>query len=305
MKLEQLFCFQQAAKYHSISVAAKMNYVSQSSFSASISRLEKELGASLLRRTNSGVVLTEFGAKVLEKAETIFQAQEEILEAANGIRFTGTVSVNCIPGIYSRVLTETVNNVQELRPGIMISVKTEESREIARNISSGYCDFGILIKGDFLNDFRDVEYVPLFRDEYRLYVGKHSPLWNREDITIEEALQQPYIAYREEFREKNGGITGLFAEDEWPNIVFRTDDLDSMKHMIASQNYTALFPRFMAAEDIYLQTGKIHALPISDRDLSVEVGYLKSKKYRLSLLDRAVLEVLENTVQRLLAEDAG
>ena len=67
MKLEQLYYFQEAVKYRSISVAAKQNYISQSSFSGAISRLEQELGAPLLTRTNTGVEPTELGRLALEK----------------------------------------------------------------------------------------------------------------------------------------------------------------------------------------------------------------------------------------------
>lgn len=89
---------------------------------------------------------TEFGLLVLEKAEAIFLAQEEILEATQNAKYIGTVSVNCIPGIYERVLPEMLLVLQKVRTGIQLSVTTAESREIARNISSGYSEFGIAIK---------------------------------------------------------------------------------------------------------------------------------------------------------------
>ena len=105
MKLEQLYYFQEAVKYRSISVAAKQNYISQSSFSGAISRLEQELGAPLLTRTNTGVEPTELGRLALEKAEAIFQAQSELVAAAKGQNVAGTVALQCIPGFHHRVLT--------------------------------------------------------------------------------------------------------------------------------------------------------------------------------------------------------
>lgn len=300
MRTEQLFYFQQAAKYRSISVAAKQNYISQSSFSAAIAKLEKEFGAVLLRRTNTGVELTEFGEIVLEKAETIFQAQEEIAQAANTVRYSGIVTISCVPGIYYRILTKTVSELQRSNPEITLSVAMAESRDVARNVSSGYADFGILIRGEFLKGFRDLEYIPLFSDVFQLCVGEKSPLWERSEISMEEALQQPYIAYGDEFLTDKGGITALLGAKNRPNIVFRTDDLDSMKRMIATENFTAFFPKFMNEDDFYQEHGSIRALPILDMDLSFEVGYLKSRKYRLSIPDRTVLDLLEQTIQRLL-----
>lgn len=304
MKIQQLFYFQQAAKYHSISVAAKKNYIAQSSLSASISRLEKELGASLLKRTTSGVELTEFGQVVLEKAETIFAAQKEILEACGDTQYTDTISINCIPGICSRVLPQMVQALREIKPGITLSVTTAESREIARNISAGYWEFGILIYGEFLKEFRDLEYTPLFGDKYQLYVGKNSPLWGRKEISMREVLQQPYISYRDEFRTDNGGLSAMLSAEEKPRVAFRTDDLDSIKRTVSMTDHVAFFPKFMAADDVYLENGLVQGIPVVDRDLSFEVGYLKSRKYRLSILDKTVIAVLESTVRDILQESA-
>jgi DNA-binding transcriptional LysR family regulator len=303
MKIEQLFYFQQAVKYRSISVAAKQNYISQSSLSTSISRLEKELGATLLKRTSSGVEPTEFGELVLEKSEVIFTAQKEIMEASHDIQYTGTVSITCIPGAYSRVLAQTVQLLHEIKPGITLSVITAESREIARSISSGSCEFGILIYGDFLNEFHDLDYIPLFQDRYQLYVGKNSPFWERDSVTIAEILTQPYISYREEFRINNGGLSDMLLREEQPSIALRTDDLDLIRRMISLTDHVAFFPQFMEADDVYLRQGLIRAIPVAERDLSFEVGYLKSRKYRLSRLDKIVIDVLEYTVQNILQKD--
>lgn len=303
MKIEQLFYFQQAAKYRSISIAAKQNYISQSSLSASISRLEKELGASLLKRTASGVEPTPFGLVVLEKAEIIFAAQKDILDASGDLQYTGTVSLNCIPGISSRILTRTVQALHEIKPGITLSVTTAESREVVRNISSGNGEFGILVYGDYLKGFRDLEYTPLFRDEYQLNVGPNSPLWNQKEVSIQEVRHQPYISYRNEFVADNVGLSERIAKEERPSIAFQTDDLDSVKRTIALTDHVAFFPKFMMADDIYLEYGRIRSIPVHDRDLSFEVGYLKSRKYRLSLLDKTVIEVLENVVRDILRRE--
>ncbi|MCD8355337.1 MAG: LysR family transcriptional regulator substrate-binding protein [Clostridia bacterium] len=243
------------------------------------------------------------GMLVLGKADIMFVAQEEILEACSSRKYIGTVSVNCIPGIYYRILPQTIQVLKTIRDGVVLSVATAESRDIAKNISAGFAEFGIAIRGSYLFDFRDIRFTTLFQDTYQLYVGKKSPLWDRTEISYEEVRQQKYIAYREEFRRDNGGLTDLIPQKEQPEIVFRTDDLDSMKQMIATGEYAAFFPKFMAAGDFYLEHGLIRAIPVSDLDMSFEVGYLESKKYKLSAIDKVVIEALKRTVIQLLEQE--
>ena len=104
MKLEQLHHFSEAVKYKSISVAAEENFISQPSFSASITKLEKELGVTLLRRTSRGVTPTEAGQVVLEKTEIIFNTIEEMIQEVSGHEQKGVVQLSSIVLFYNHLL---------------------------------------------------------------------------------------------------------------------------------------------------------------------------------------------------------
>ena len=52
-------------------------------------------------------------------------------------------------------------------------------------------------------------------------------------ITLEEALSQPYIAYREEFQKEKAVWTTALGQSVLPvHIAFRTDDLELLKKLI-------------------------------------------------------------------------
>jgi DNA-binding transcriptional LysR family regulator len=301
LKLEQLHLFKEAAKYHSISVAAEKNFMSQSSISYSIINLEKELGVELLRRTNAGVTPTQIGELVLQKTEDILKAVDEINEMSKDQRNAGEVNISCIPCICDWIIPITLKNLSETAAEILLSVTTGESSQVAQNVSSGISKFGILINYGELERITDLRYTPLFQDEYVLYVGKKSPYWEKERITYSELLKEPYIAYRDEFKKYNGGLTNMIGTDQLPNIVFRTDNLDSIKSMITHNHYVAFFPRYMSEYDFYVQSGWIRRLPISDKDLGFEVGYVESTKYKTKKIDRVVLNRIKETVETIKA----
>lgn len=299
MKFEQLYYFKEAVKYNSISIAAEKNFMSQSSVSYSISNLEKELGIDLLRRTNTGVTPTPIGEMILQKTEEIFKSLEDIKELVKEHRITGEVNITCIPCICDWIIPRALNYLNDKAADILLSVTTSESGLVAHNVSSGISGFGILIKYEGLERNTDLKYTPLFRDEYMLYVGKNSPYWNQENITYVEFLKQPYIAYQDEFKKYNGGLTNMLGANKFPNIIFRTDNLDSIKSMITQNNYVAFFPKNMSADDFYIQSGWIRRIPVSDRDLSFEVGYVESLKYRAKKIDKIVLDVIKKMTAEL------
>jgi DNA-binding transcriptional LysR family regulator len=299
MKFEQLYYFKEAVKYNSISVAAEKNYMSQSSVSYSILNLEKELGIDLLKRTNAGVTPTPIGEQVLQKTEDIFKSIEDITQLAKEQRNFGEVNITCIPCICDWIIPNTLQLLKEKTAGILLSVTTAESSAVAHNVSSGISGFGIVIHYEGLERNTDLKYTPLFTDEYMLYVGKNSPYWTGESITYEEFMKQPYIAYRDEFKKYNGGLSSMLGISEVPNIIFRIDDLDSIKSMITQNNYVAFFPKLMSRCDIYIQSGVIRRLPISDRRLEFEVGYVESMKYKAKKIDKIVLDVIKETARQI------
>lgn len=298
MRFEQLNCFLEAVKYNSISVAAEKNFMSQSAVSYSILNLEKELGIDLLKRTNTGVTPTEMGKQVLQKAEEIFKSMEDIIEMTKEQRSYGEVNITCIPCICDWIIPQTISILKEQDADIVLSVNTAESSIVAHEVSTGASGFGIVIYYEELQN-TELHYTPLFVDEYMLYVGRNSPLWDKEGATYEEFRRQPYIAYRDEFKKYNGGLSNMLGADEMPNIIFRTDDLDSIKSMITQNDYVAFFPRHMSQHDIYINSGHIRRIPITDRKLEFQVGYVESKKYKLKKIDKLVLAVIKETVGKL------
>ena len=298
VKLEQLHYLSEAVKYKSISVAAEENFISQPSFSASITKLEKELGVTLLRRNSRGVSPTEAGIVVLEKTEIIFDTIEEMIQEVSAYENKGVVKLSSIAVFYNYVIPQIIFYLREHGQPFTLDATTAESAQIVRNVSTGLDNLGVIIySDDLLNS--DLEYVPLFSDRYLLYVGAKSPYWEKESVTLEEALQQPYIAYREEFQKENAVWTAALGKDRTPNITFRTDDLELLKKMIAQGGYVAFFPEFMSQDDFYLRHGTIRAIPIADGKLEIEVGYIYNKKYKLSRIDQIFMETMEQTIQKL------
>lgn len=299
MKLEQLYSFKEAVKYNSISIAADKNYMSQSSVSYAIVNLEKELGVELLKRTNAGVTPTQLGEIVLLKTEDIFKAVDEIVQMTKEQLNAGEVKITSIPCICDWIIPKTIQRLKEQAADIILSVTTAESSQVAHDVSSGISEIGILINYGELERNTDLKYTPLFRDEYMLYVGKNSPYWEKGSITYGELVQEPYVAYRDEFKKYNGGLTNMIGTDKLPNVIFRTDSLDSIRNMIIHNHYVAFFPRYMSENDVYIQNGLIRRLPISDKRLEFEVGYVESIKYKPNKIDKIVLDVIRKMVKEI------
>ena len=208
------------------------------------------------------------------------------------------VKLSSIVVFYNHIVPKMILKLKETGQPFTLDATTAESAQIVRNVSTGLDNLGVIIHSDALLN-SELHYVPLFTDRYVLYVGPASPFWEAESISLEEVLQQPYIAYREEFQKENAVWTAALGPKRIPRITFRTDDLELLKKMIAQGDYVAFFPEFMSQDDFYLQNDWIRAIPIADCKIEIEVGYIYNKKYKLSRIDQIFMELMEQTIQEL------
>lgn len=95
MKIENIRLFLDIVRYGSINKAAEKNFIAQQNLSVTIKNMEKELGHTLLERTNAGITLTENGHNFYQCAEKIIASYDEYLN------ISAPISENNIIPIYS------------------------------------------------------------------------------------------------------------------------------------------------------------------------------------------------------------
>ena len=99
--LRQLQYLKLLAEHRSFSRAADAVHVTQPTLSAGIHELEKILGAPVVDRARSGVILTAVGEEALRRATVILNEAEELVEAAKnaGQPLTGRFRLGVIPTV--------------------------------------------------------------------------------------------------------------------------------------------------------------------------------------------------------------
>ena len=77
MRIEQLHCIVDIAETGSITATAQRQFVTQQAVSKTIKQLEKELNATLLIRTRTGVSFTEIGKELVTFAQKVLAEEAE------------------------------------------------------------------------------------------------------------------------------------------------------------------------------------------------------------------------------------
>ncbi|HUW64866.1 MAG TPA: selenium metabolism-associated LysR family transcriptional regulator [Spirochaetia bacterium] len=145
MQLKQLEAFLRVAELKSFTKAAQQLYMSQPAISFQIKSLEEDLQVSLFQRRDKKVLLTEAGQLLYPEARQIvkhFQRVKGALEELRGLK-TGklTVGGSTVPGEY--ILPAMVGLFKVSYPGITVSLKIGDSREVAARVREWDIDLGV------------------------------------------------------------------------------------------------------------------------------------------------------------------
>lgn len=204
MTLQQLRYVTAVADAGTISRAAEKYFISQPSLTNAVRELEQELGVTLFRRTNRGVLPTPDGDEFLGYARQVL-AQVELIEE----KYKGTAPVRhqfCVSAQhYSFVVDAFVELLKEYGGDEYdFRIRETQTYEIIEDVSLLRSEVGVLyLNHDNETVLRkvmrehDLDFTPLFTARPHVFVSTASPLAEKRALTLEDLQPYPRLSYEQ------------------------------------------------------------------------------------------------------------
>ena len=244
MELRQLRAFVQVAQAGTFTRGAEELHLAQSAVSHAVGRLEDELGVKLLRRTSRGVELTEAGTVVLTRAREIMAGADAIrsdLAALTGLQ-QGTVVLGTMlpPGPVD--LPRLLAGFHESHAGIVVRVREGSAPEMLAWLQREEIDVAVAgLPADALPD--GLAGQQLLSEELLLIAPPQHRLARREAVSLAELAGEPFIGFRRGSALRDT-VDGAFrAGAIAPRIVYETDELTSVRELVAGSLGVSIVPR--------------------------------------------------------------
>jgi DNA-binding transcriptional LysR family regulator len=244
VELRQLRAFMQVTNAGTFTRGAEELHLAQSAVSQSIRRLEAELGFELLRRTSHGVELTEAGAVVFDRAREILGAADAIRSDLASLRglLTGTVALGTMlpPGPID--LPELLARFHASHAGIGVHVREGSASEILALLRRDELDVAITgVPADRLGDGLAGE--QMLTEELLLVAPPEHRLSRRGEAPLTELSGEPFIGYRRGSALRDTVDDALRAAGAAPEVVFESDELVSVRELVARSLGVSIVPR--------------------------------------------------------------
>jgi len=190
MDRKQLRTLLAVSEHRSFSGAAKALGTVQSNVSAHVSRLERELGLTLIDRATTEP--TPEGLAVLERARRIegeFSALDSDLAYLRDV-VVGSVSLGVIGTTARWLVPALLQSLWESYPEVRVVVLDAPSTALVLGTTTGSVDLAVI---NLPVDDTDIHVDPLFTEDRLLIAPEGHRLHDHEEVTLEELAQHELL----------------------------------------------------------------------------------------------------------------
>jgi len=189
MDMRQLRSFVQIVELGSITAAAERLQVAQPALSRQVQALEEELGVTLLRRHGRGIIPTEEGRTLADRARQILSDVDAMVDdvLARDHRLRGTVTLGLPPTVAEVLATPLVAESLRTYPDVKLRIVAGFSGHVQDWLLRGTIDIGVTYQGAKVPLVRT---HPLLLERLFLIEPPGAP---SKPITLPEALSRSLI----------------------------------------------------------------------------------------------------------------
>ena len=261
MRIEQLEYLAAVTEHGSLRRASEAMHISQPALSEAVTKLEKELGATLLDRRRTGSRISRQGLDLLQNMTEVLEAVDRLRRAAGqqSVR-RRDLRIGTVSTASSSLLAPALRDLHARHGSGGVEVVTGRQADIQQGLGEGSLDLGLVnvLPGDevppTLVADRLIEGTPV------ACLRADHPLAAQERVTVDDLRAEPHVLMRPGFvmhRYAHRVFAGLL-----PPTTYATDGAEMGKAMVAAGLGVSILPDFSIADDPLARAGVLTTRPI-------------------------------------------
>lgn len=254
MNINQLKYFISVAEYKSFTKAANQHYISQTAITQQIHSLEESMGVQLIDRSKRPIALTPAGNVFLNEAKAIVErmntAVSKVRDASTGL--VGSLRIGYTKGYERSNLSNILRSFHLDFPNILITCYRCDTDMLAAGLFND--DYDIIFTWDSTNilqedgiEYKLMELAPLVVALYGGHPFAQRNSLSRRELKNETILYMSPSGTGESFGDNH--FIELYKQAGYqPNILFRSNDIESILMMVAAEEGISILPSYVTSK---------------------------------------------------------
>lgn len=254
MTLQELRYLVALADHGHFGNAAAACFISQSTLSTQVKKLEDYLGVSLLDRSLTPISPTPIGAKILASARLVIAETEHIQQLARHAHepMARTIRLGIIPTLGAYYLPQVLKVTQKKFPQLRLLLREQMTPSILNDLTNGQLDAALLAL-PVADDSLDV--MPLFDEPFFAALPAQHPLAKRKSIKLSELQNETLLLLEEGHCLRDQALAVCGAQQQMEEI--RATSLETLRQMVSVNIGITLLPALAAFASAPKSTVKI------------------------------------------------
>lgn len=249
--------------------AAEACFVSQSTLSTGLKKLEEFLGITLFDRSLKRVTPTPIGREIIDSARLILQEAERIRELARLGQdpMDRTVQLGVIPTLGPYYLPHALTMVHKLHPRLRLLLREVMTPHLLEDLAEGRLDGGLLA---LPIDDPTLEAVPLFVEPFLAAVPAAHALARKRAIHVDELAAAGLLLLEEGHCLRDQALEACRLEGLRSEEI-RATSLETLRQMVGMGLGVTLIPA-LAAESPKPTRRQVVLKPLAGTGASRTIG---------------------------------
>ena len=227
--------------------AADRLFLTQSSLTRHIQKLEADLGVTLFDRTTRRIELNQYGRLFLPYAEQIALLQKDYTTAfCNELnRERGTIRIGAIPVMAQYHITDILARFQQENRNYMLDIQEADSLQLIQMLREERIDFAVIRESDDASSsFRK---IPITQDTLAALMPKNHPLAGSEHIELKQLYRDSFLLLGRDTFMYSLCVRECRTAGFEPHIAFTSNRVDNIIGLVSKGMgcllYTSPSPR--------------------------------------------------------------
>ena len=268
--LRQLQYLKLLAEHGSFSRAAEVAHVTQPTLSAGVQELEKVLGAPVVERARSGLILTSVGEEAARRAQDILARAEDLVQAARsaGRPLSGRFRLGVIPTIAPYMLPRALPALRNSYPDLRLFLREDLTGKLVAGLKSGALDAALIA---LPYEATGIETAPVMEDELLAAIPANHPLLVNKTVSPEALEREDLILLEDGHCLREHALAACSLEPRpGGEGAFAATSLATLVQMVGSGLGVSLLPA-MAVEAGLTDNAPVAVRPLTEDRPSREI----------------------------------
>ncbi|WP_054022934.1 LysR family transcriptional regulator [Bacillus sp. FJAT-28004] len=284
MDMRQLKYFLTIAQEGQVTRAAKLLNMEQPPLSRQLKQMEEELGVKLFERNGKGLILTDSGELLKQKAESLLLQFDESLREVKGMEegVRGVLSIGSVVSCIS-LLPQNIELFRDKYPQVTFKISEGDHFYLGEQLEKRAIDL-VIARLPFEAQKHPQQYsiMPLPSDPFVAVIPSSWPEYEgKESLCMKELAQFPFLTLKTDrtTRMHEQVVNECKRHGFVPNIICECSSVAIIMSLIACGIGATVFPKSVMSS---FPSTVVKMLDIEDADFQSDVGILWLKDHYLS-----------------------